>query len=179
VTLPHALFLDQSSISKVCTRVQFAARDCPSNSTYGYAQAYSPLLDEPLKGPVYLRSSDNLLPDLVFALRGQVDIDLVSRTDSVKGRIRNTFDVIPDVPVSKFIVTIRGGKRGLLENSRNLCPASENGKGAQKASLSRVSHSKSGTSTGSLRAVVRMKGQNGKKANGRVKLRRPCGKKKG
>ncbi|HEY8082841.1 MAG TPA: hypothetical protein VIE64_04705 [Solirubrobacterales bacterium] len=168
VTLPRALFLDQSSISNVCTRVQFAANDCPRNSIYAHAQAYSPLLDEPLKGPVFLRSSNNLLPDLVFALHGQVDIDLVSRIDTARGRIRNTFDTVPDVPVSKFAATFPGGKRGLLTNSRNLCPGSNKAKGKAKKS-------KAAGRAGGPRAIVRMKAQNGKKLNlRRVKVRRPC-----
>ena len=151
VGLPHALFLKQSSLSKICTRVQFAAGECPSKSVYGFARAFTPLLDKPLEGPVYLRSSDNPLPDLVAALHGQVDFDLVGRIDSFHGGIRTTYDTVPDVPVSKFILTLPGGKRGLLVNSRNLC-------GKQ------------------VRAIVRFKGQNGKKANSRRKLRTPCGK---
>jgi hypothetical protein len=122
VTLPKSIILDQGAIGNVCTRVQFAAGSCPSNSVYGFAEANSPLLDGPLKGPVYLRSSDNTLPDLVAALHGQVDVELAGRTDSVNGRIRNTFDTVPDVPVSRFVLTIRGGKKkGLLINSRDLC----------------------------------------------------------
>ncbi len=159
VTLPRSLFLDQSNISRVCTRVQYDANDCPKNSRYGFARAFTPLLDKPLEGPVYLRSSDNELPDMVASLRGQVDIDLVGRIDSVKGRIRNTFDVIPDVPVSKFVLTVKGGKKGLLTNSRNQCPKKVRGKRIKP-----------------LRAIARIKGQNGKKANQRPKLRRPCGK---
>jgi hypothetical protein len=153
VSLPRPFFLDQASLAKVCTRVQFAADDCPKNSIYGYARATTPLLDGPLKGPVYLRSSDNVLPDLVARLRGQVEVHLVGRTDSVKGRIRNTFDVLPDVPVSKFTLTVRGGKKGLLVNSQNLCKLRPK----------------------QLRAIARFKGQNGKKANMRPRLRTPCG----
>src|SRR6476469_3516767 len=111
VTLPKALALEQSSLANVCTRVQFAANECPKDSVYGYAQAFTPLLDGPLKGPVYLRSSSHELPDMVAALHGQVDIDLAGRIASVKGRLRNTFDVVPDVAVSKVIFTVRGGKR--------------------------------------------------------------------
>ena len=62
------------------------------------------------KGPVYLRSSSHELPDMVAALNGQVDVVLDGRIDSVKGRLRTTFDTVPDVPVSKFVVTVRGGK---------------------------------------------------------------------
>jgi len=28
---------------------------------------------------------------------------------------------VPDVPVSRFTLNMRGGKKGLLTNSRNLC----------------------------------------------------------
>lgn len=154
VTLPHPMFLRQSSLSRICTRVQFAAHECPQGSIYGYATAETPLLDAPLKGPVYLRSSDNLLPDFVAALRGQVEIDLDGRIDQVgKGRMRTTFDPVPDVPVSKFTVTVRGGKKGLLENSTDLC-----------------AHR--------FRAVAKFTGQNGKKANMRPKLRTPCHRKR-
>jgi hypothetical protein len=171
--LPRSLILDQGNLSKVCTRVQFAADDCPANSIYGYARAFSPLLDKPLQGPVYLRSSDNTLPDLVSDLRGQVDIELDSRTDSVHGHIRNTFDILPDVPVSKFILTLRGGKKGLLVNSRNQCPR----KHARRAGKGGGAHSSRARRRGQ-RVIVRFKAQNGKKRNLRPRLRAPCGKHK-
>jgi hypothetical protein len=172
--LPPSLILDQSNLANVCTRVQFAAHDCPKDSIYGYAEADTPLLDGPLKGPVYLRSSNNVLPDLVAALNGQVDVELSSRTDSVHGRIRSTFDATPDVPVSKFILTLRGGPRGLLVNSRNQCPRKHAGagKGGKRAHASKARHHGKG-----LRAIVRFKGQNGKKLNLKPRLRAPCGKK--
>jgi hypothetical protein len=167
VTLPRSLFLDQSNISRVCTRPQYAANDCPANSRYGFARAITPLLDKPLAGPVFLRSSDNELPDLVASLRGQVDVDLVGRIDAVKGRIRNTFDTVPDVPVSKFVLTMRGGKKGLLTNSRDQC-AQVKSKDGKKAT---------GKRSKAPRAIVRIKAQNGKKANQRPKVRTACGKK--
>lgn len=154
MALPHALFLDQSSLSTICTRVQFAAEACPKKSRYGRAIATTPLLDEPLRGPVYLRSSNNPLPDLVAHLRGQVEIDLVGRIDSFRGGIRTTFDRVPDVPVSRFTMFLPGGKRGLLVASRNLCAKP-------------------------VRAIVQLRGQNGKKANRRPKLRTPCKGKRG
>jgi hypothetical protein len=121
VTLPHSEFLEQGHIRTVCTRVQFAADQCPEGSVYGKARAFSPLLDEPLEGPVYLRSSSHKLPDMVIALHGLVDFDLVGRIDSVHARIRNSFDSAPDAPVSKFVLELPAGKKGLLVNSRDLC----------------------------------------------------------
>jgi len=121
VTLPHSAFLDQGHIRTVCTRVQFAAQACPRRSVYGHATAFSPLLDKPLSGPVYLRSSNHELPDLVVALHGIVDINVIGHIDSVDGRIRTTFASVPDAPISKFFLTMQGAKKGLIVNSRNLC----------------------------------------------------------
>jgi hypothetical protein len=121
VTLPRSEFLDQGHIRTICTRVQFAANACPPGSIYGDAVAETPLLAEPLRGPVYLRSSNNTLPDLVVALRGQVDVVLVGRVDSVRGGIRTVFETVPDAPVSRFVLNMRGGKKGLLQNSTDIC----------------------------------------------------------
>ena len=172
--LPRSLILDQGNLAKVCTRVQFAANDCPKDSIYGFATAVSPLLDDPLKGPVYLRSSNNTLPDLVTDLRGQVDIELDSRTDSVHGRIRNTFDVVPDVPVSKFVLTLRGGKRGLLVNSQNQCPRKKRPAGKGKVAHASKAHRR----VRGKRVILRLKAQNGKKRNTRPRLLLSCGKKR-
>jgi hypothetical protein len=116
VALPHSEFLAQEHIRTICTRVQFAAVQCPPGSIYGYAKAITPLLDQPLQGPVYLRSSSNPLPDLVADLNGQIHVALVGRVDSIHGGIRNSFIAVPDAPVSRFTLSLRGGKKALLVN---------------------------------------------------------------
>jgi hypothetical protein len=121
VTLPHSEFLDQGHIGTVCVKAKLAAHDCPQRSIYGHAEAQTPLLDNPLSGPVYLVPSNHGLPDLLVDLRGQVDIQLRGTISSAKARIKTVFETVPDVPVSKFVLTMKGGKKGLLENSRNLC----------------------------------------------------------
>ena len=130
VTMPRSAFIEQAHIRTICTRVQFAADNCPAASIYGNATAYTPLLAEPLKGPVYLRSSSNPLPDLVADLHGLVDFELAGRIDSVKGRLRTTFPSAPDVPVSKFVLSMQGGKKGLIVNSENLCSRPQRAKAA-------------------------------------------------
>lgn len=123
VALPHSEFLDQAHIGAVCTRVQFAADKCPPRSVYGHATARTPLLDRPLRGPVYLRSSSHELPDLVADLRGQIHVVLDGHIDSVRGGIRTTFETVPDAPVSRFVLEMNGGRKSLLENSTDLCQA--------------------------------------------------------
>jgi hypothetical protein len=154
VALPHSEFLAQEHIGTICTRVQFAADKCPNGSVYGKAKAWTPLLEKPLSGNVYLRSSNHPLPDLVAKLGGQLEIDLVGRIDSIHGGIRTTFESVPDAPVTKFVLQMPGGKKSLLTNSTNIC-------------------------RGSHRATVRLGAQNGRVADLRPRLvSGGCGNKK-
>jgi hypothetical protein len=141
VTMPRSLFLEQGHIGTVCTRPQLASHTCPAASVYGKAWAKSPLLDKKLSGKVYLVSSNNELPDLLVDLRGQVEIYLRGVIGSGStGGLKTVFRKVPDVPVSKFVLNMKGGKKSLLVNSTNTCAKTQ-------------------------RAVVNMKGQNGKKKN--------------
>ncbi|HEU4707507.1 MAG TPA: hypothetical protein VFS64_09985 [Solirubrobacterales bacterium] len=124
VGLPHALFLDQGNLNKVCTQPELRSDTCPASSVYGHARAISPLLDAPLEGPVYLGVGyGHKLPDLVADLNGQIRVLLHGKVDTTsKDGIRNTFEVVPDAPVSKFTLSLKGGKRySLIENSESLC----------------------------------------------------------
>jgi hypothetical protein len=120
-TLPATELLDNRHIRTVCSVARFAASACPAGSIYGHAKAWSPLLDKPLQGPVYLRAGNHRLPDLVASLGGQLQIDLAARVDSVRGRLRTTFDLVPDIPLSKVVLTMDGGGRGLFVNTGGLC----------------------------------------------------------
>jgi hypothetical protein len=161
VILPPSQFIDQSHINNPCTRVQFNAEACPKNSILGTATAHSSLLDKPLKGFVYFRSNGGAreLPDLVVDLRGPVHITLVGFIDSVhkKGsessRVRTRFLSVPDAPVNSFVMKLYGGKRGLIDNSKDLCRTPP-------------------------RAQARLVAQNGRVKSTRQAIATSCGKKK-
>jgi hypothetical protein len=122
LTMPEGELLDNGHIGTVCTRVQFAADNCPAGSALGTAQAKTPLLDAPLMGKVYLRSGTNKLPDLAVDLEGQIDIVLVGKIDAVSGgALRTTFASVPDAPVEAFRLDLAGGKKGLIQNSMPIC----------------------------------------------------------
>jgi hypothetical protein len=161
VILPPSQFIDQAHINNPCTRVQFNAGACPKASILGTAEAITPLLDQPLKGPVYFRSNggERELPDIVADLHGPIHVTLVGWVDSVQkkgteiSRVRTRFANVPDAPVTKFTMNLFGGKRGLIENSANLCKAK------------RV-------------AKVRLAAQNGRVRNRGVVIATGCGGKK-
>jgi hypothetical protein len=158
LTLPHSEFIDQAHFRTICTRVQYAANQCPAGSIYGHVKAFSPLLGYPLEGPIYLRSSSHELPDVVAALRGPasqpIAFDLAGRVDSVGGGLRTRIETIPDAPVTKAIVTLQGAKKGLFQNSTNICK-------------------------GTFRATLNLVGQNGKVSNTKPVVKADCPKPKG
>jgi hypothetical protein len=150
ITLPKGELLDNAHIGTVCTRLDFAKDACPGSAAVGRVEATSPLLERPLRGSVYLRSSSHDLPDLVLDLEGQFEVEAAARVDSVNGRFRATFETIPDVPVSRVVVDLAGGSKGLLQNTESLC-------GAEK------------------KATVRMRGQNRKTLSRGVRVQAACG----
>ncbi len=169
VAMPHSQFLAQHHIRGICTRVQFNAERCPADSAYGEAVAYTPLFDEPLRGKVYLRSSSGQLPDLVASLySGAVHIVLEGNISGTKqGGIRALFRNLPDQPVDKFVMTLYGGKRGLLQNSSDICaePPLAQVKALGQTNLGAIF-------TARLRGQCRGKGKKGKgKGEGRKRPR--------
>ena len=159
VTLPRSEFIDNAHIQTPCTRSEFAegstpGERCPANSVIGFARAETTLLEKALEGPVFLRSdpeNSSGLPDIVAALNGQINIDLIGRINTVSERLRTTFEAVPDAPVSRFTLSLDGGSRGLLQNSVNLCKAP-------------------------LHLSATLQGQNGKSDNQSQRLAVPCGK---
>lgn len=149
VALPKGEQLDNSHLGTVCTRVDFAKDACPAGSLLGNVEVRSPLLDEPLTGFAYLRSSQEGLPDLALKLKGQIEVEAAAKIDSVNEGLRATFDTVPDVPFSTIRLNLAGGKKGLLQNSESLC-------GANK------------------KATVKMTGQNGARFDTKTKLGVDC-----
>jgi hypothetical protein len=154
VNLPHAEFLDQGNIRNTCTKPVLAAGACPPSTVYGKAKAWTPLLEKPLEGPVYLVGGYGYkLPALIAELDGQIRVLLVGKIDTgPNDGIRNTFEAVPDAPVEKFILEMKGGKkRGLLVNSENVCKSPQ-------------------------RAIARFQAQNGNELDTKPLIANSCGK---
>jgi hypothetical protein len=141
VSLPHSEFIDQGNLNKTCTRPVLLEGKCPATSVYGKAKAWTPLLEAPLEGPVYLVGGFGYkLPALVAELDGQIRVLLVGKVDSDKEKgIRNTFEAVPDAPVSRFVLQMKGGKNySLLENSENICAKPQKAKATFTAQSGKV-----------------------------------------
>ena len=122
VTLSNAFEIDQRHLGNICSEKELAATHCAGRTAIGEATTTTPLLDQPLQGPVYAVSGSGGLPRLAFILDGQVD--LLPRADAKTvsgGRLQTTVGVVPDAPIGHFHLTIFGGKKGYLANTRSLC----------------------------------------------------------
>ena len=121
VTLPSAFEIDQNHLGNLCTEKELAATHCAGRQQIGEATTTTPLLDQPLTGPVYAVSGAGGLPRLAFLLNGQVDLLPRAETKTVKTGLRTTVPVVPDAPIGHFHLIVFGGKHGYLSNTRSLC----------------------------------------------------------
>jgi len=124
VSLPLALALDPDNAQALCEYEDGLKINCPKTSIVGRATAESPLLNRPLTGPVYFVKNVRInkfgrrvrtLPTLLVTLRGEIAVNLRATSDVDKqNRLVNTFDDVPDAPISRFRLNINGGKNGIL-----------------------------------------------------------------
>jgi hypothetical protein len=139
VTLPLSLALDPNNAEALCEFVdgQKDEPTCPKTSIVGTAVARTPVLNEPLTGPVYFVKNVRIdkksgqpirtLPTLAIPLQGQ-GVKLILRASSsvVHDKLVTTFDNIPDAPVSRFELNIDGGKHGILAvSNHDICAATQ------------------------------------------------------
>jgi hypothetical protein len=127
VSLPLALNARLDVVNNACTQADYDAGHC-EQARAGSATAFTPLLKHPLRGGVYFVKDPDKpagsLPNLIVALRGQVAFDLVGTIRIPGGqRLATSFNAVPDVPVSKFILHLQAGPQGPLGAAENLCSA--------------------------------------------------------
>jgi hypothetical protein len=122
VELPPQLGVDQAQLTHLCQPEQALAHTCPPESKIGDAEALTPLLPLPLTGSVYMTANQGGLPRLTADLQGLLALQLTGDVGYARG-IVNTFDGIPDVPLSRFVLRFGGGPGGALVAQSDLCTA--------------------------------------------------------
>lgn len=119
--LPAGELLDLRHLGRLCPRDVAVAR-CPRGARLGSLRIDTPLLDAPLEGPVYLRVPSGRLPGLTAEVRsGGLHFLLRGRVTGRGGRLGVSLESLPDVPLSRAVLRLPGGRRGLVVNSESLC----------------------------------------------------------
>ena len=154
VSLPKGELLDNAHIGTICTRPQFASDSCPEASSIGSAEARRRCSTRRSRAPSTCAPRTTSSPTWSWISRARSTSSSPARIDTSKGgALRTTFESVPDVPVSQFVLNLAGGAKGLLQNSESLC-------GKPK------------------KATVKTTGQNGAVVTSQTKLQVACGKKK-
>ncbi len=170
VRLPKSLALDPDNAQALCEFADGTKPDlenhCPKGSIVGRARAVTPLLNEPLVGNVYFVKNIRIdpttgnqirtLPMIIVALRGEIAVNLKGESDTTKsGKLVNTFDNVPDAPISQFNLNINGGNTGIL-------------------AVTRTRRAKINICAGRHTAETDMDAQNGRRHDFDIRMKTPC-----
>ena len=176
VRLPKSLALDVDNAQALCEFEDGTKADlenhCPKGSIVGRARAVTPLLNRPLVGNVYFVKNVRIdkdtgneirtLPMIIVALRGEIAVNLVGESSTTRsGKLVNTFDEVPDAPVSRFNLNIRGGSNGILAVTRT-----------RRSNINLCAKPRSHV------AEADMDGQNGRRHDFNVRMKTPCRKRR-
>jgi uncharacterized repeat protein (TIGR01451 family) len=128
VDIPKQLPVRLAALQHACLAATIAAdpASCPVASVVGSVTVLTPVLRQPLVGPVYLVSHGGAqTPGIELVLQGEgVSVDVVGRTIVKHGVLSAAFSSLPDVPISTLGLVLGAGPHSLL--AANL-PAKANG----------------------------------------------------
>jgi hypothetical protein len=106
LTIPSVLPSRLTTLQKACPEAVFNSNPagCPKESLIATAVAHTPLLPDPLVGPVYFVSHGGAaFPDTVMVLQGDnVKLEVTGHTDIKNSVTYSRFETVPDAPVTSF-----------------------------------------------------------------------------
>jgi hypothetical protein len=114
------------TLQKACTEAQFNSdpAGCPAASDIATALVHTPLLPNPLAGPVYFVSHGGAaFPDTEIVLQGENGIRIVldGHTQIKNAITYSRFESVPDAPFSSFEFYAPQGRYSLFGANGNFC----------------------------------------------------------
>jgi hypothetical protein len=121
VKLPPALNANPAVLAIVCPQSAYDSDTCAPESQVGVATAVTPLLADPLTGPIRLVENPGGLPKVVVYLNGVFSTRLVGDVAIDTSGTTTTFSGLPDSPISSLQLALSGGSRGQFTATADLC----------------------------------------------------------
>jgi hypothetical protein len=123
VKFPRLLSFHSAGVREICPRGDALEDLCREGSRVGTGIARTPLLREPLRGPVYLvQPRGQGFPELWNSLEGAgVKMQLTGQSVQKKDRLITEMVDLPDVPLSRFTMHLNGGSDGLFTLKGDPC----------------------------------------------------------
>jgi hypothetical protein len=125
LTIPSILPSRLTTLQKACGEAQFNANPagCPSASNIATAVVLTPVLPDPLSGPVYFVSHGAAaFPDTEIILQGDgVTLILDGHTQIKNGVTYSRFETVPDAPFTSFEFNAPEGRYSIFSANGNLC----------------------------------------------------------
>ncbi|HEX4804994.1 MAG TPA: hypothetical protein VFU94_03755 [Conexibacter sp.] len=115
--LPRALALDPPPAITVCTQLQARDGRCPAAAAVGRARLRTPLLPHALVGVIdVVQPRSGTQPELWTTVRAMgVRLTLRATTSApAGGAVSTRFVDLPDVPFTSLVLTLAGGRHGVL-----------------------------------------------------------------
>jgi hypothetical protein len=140
--LPRLLQPSPTGPTAICSLTQLRKKRCPAASRIGSASARSPIVSEPLRGPIYqTQPPGGAGPADAWALmRGMgVDVRFRIKSELEAGRLHATIADLPDIPLSSLALAFESGDEGLFTVDRDPCVRGR--ARAMRAKLALTAHS--------------------------------------
>jgi hypothetical protein len=123
LSLPPSLEVGISQLRAICSRVDARRGLCPAGSRVGSAQARTAMLDEPLKGSMYVvQPRGGGEPDLWTVLSAAgMQFSFRGTSTTEHGRFVTRIAGLPDMPLSEFTMRLGSKSISLLSLGADLC----------------------------------------------------------
>jgi hypothetical protein len=134
IGMPEILQRDLGGLRALCARQDAREGRCSAESRIGRARGVTPLFRRALLGSTYLvQPVDDGPPELWTTLDAEgVRLSVRGRVFSRDGRAHARLVGLPDMPLSKFVLSLDGGADGLLALASSPCSGSA---GSQQAGV--------------------------------------------
>lgn len=135
VGLPSLLRRDLSGLRSICARQDARDGRCAADSRVGSARVSTPLFEREPSGTVNLvQPAKDGLPELWATLRAEgVRLSVRARVFLRDGRVHTRLIDLPDTPLSKLVMRLDGGERGLLSLASDPCARGEDSRRMRSA----------------------------------------------